>query len=900
MSEEVKDAEPNSLRMATIMKVDTAALLASITEIEKAISDYKKPGDVPKWAQALTARVELVERVVNRTPRDGGSGTVASVGGSVSLASVAQEERLLTKMRDDVHHHLSSSNLTVESKINTMTLELDRLQKLLAIRPTVSELQQVVLTIHDMNKKLEDGVKEIQRTVRTQVHGAVAEETASIGASVQSSIDLNAQSIALIAKKVELYNSEITNIRKSTEQACDIQSNHIKQVQFDMQNSKELVLQLEATIEADGKKIEQSLANLKFQDDMTNEKLKDMQNSLLDKMAGVQTAMAANEQLVKTQVAETASVVLDIQSISAATKKDIDDFRFTYEVDTKAQLEANAGILRSMEEMEKRNEEMTVYVAALKDFDVVKAIGLQKEQQAALKASQDDAESGMSSLTNKVNKVLKTLTVVEDRMEKLPLLVDAAMVRMDGIAQTAKELKEGQDAIEIKVSALQLKVKEIDTLRDDFLVLKALVEDNDRKLKQAITTNMSLLEMSSDHETRLERMTELIDNSDAIVEQKMLKMQAEITDVVAAKQAEVEALVANMQENIEVMSLGVDGGSAGSKGAGGAGGGAGAMGRVSRKTVSALQASNPNNFAGAGATSSAGDPTGSMATDEQPELLRQSSDFIADLCINYEEIAVRKSYVNDIPSAMCENIATTAQQIAQFIAHQTDCEAVQIVLRNDPTQVEYDDTLVSGMRQKKMEEFLESVFGSIHANNSKPGAIRSDARKAFMQSLRRALDLCMSKHDQVLVVSNSRFGRVKIPSCIACDRPLVDKVRQDKVKPVDNGPQREFPGFPQFGQQGSIDDSMQSASLVGGVVSGSPVPRLTSKGKSKQSVKLPRAQQEKVVRPNSSHGSSEAAAMRSGMRAPRPGNSAFTSGVNDEGNQDELPALRVSQSVDHL
>jgi hypothetical protein len=39
----------------------------------------------------------------------------------------------------------------------------------------------------------------------------------------------------------------------------------------------------------------------------------------------------------------------------------------------------------------------------------------------------------------------------------------------------------------------------------------------------------------------------------------------------------------------------------------------------------------------------------------------------------------------------------------------------------------------------------------------------------------------MSKHDQVLVIGNSRFGRVKIPSCIACDRPLLNKVRQENA-----------------------------------------------------------------------------------------------------------------------
>ena len=56
--------------------------------------------------------------------------------------------------------------------------------------------------------------------------------------------------------------------------------------------------------------------------------------------------MAANEALVKNQVAETAAIVLEMESIVKTTKKDIDDFRFTYEVDTKSQLEANANISR--------------------------------------------------------------------------------------------------------------------------------------------------------------------------------------------------------------------------------------------------------------------------------------------------------------------------------------------------------------------------------------------------------------------------------------------------------------------------------------------------------------------------------------------------------------------------
>jgi len=42
--------------------------------------------------------------------------------------------------------------------------------------------------------------------------------------------------------------------------------------------------------------------------------------------------------------------------------------------------------------------------------------------------------------------------------------------------------------------------------------------------------------------------------------------------------------------------------------------------------------------------------------------------------------------------------------------------------------------------------------------------------------MRMAAHLDVDTVSQVLVVGNSRLGRVKIPSCIACDRPLLDKV----------------------------------------------------------------------------------------------------------------------------
>ena len=50
-----------------------------------------------------------------------------------------------------------------------------------------------------------------------------------------------------------------------------------------------------------------------------------------------------------------------------------------------------------------------------------------------------------------------------------------------------------------------------------------------------------------------------------------------------------------------------------------------------------------------------------------------------------------------------------------------------------------------------------------------------------MKKVERVMQLSLSKHDQVLLPTQTRAGKVKIPSCIACDRPLLQKVRGDLV-----------------------------------------------------------------------------------------------------------------------
>jgi hypothetical protein len=276
-----------------------------------------------------------------------------------------------------------------------------------------------------------------------------------------------------------------------------------------------------------------------------------------------------------------------------------------------------------------------------------------------------------------------------------------------------------------------------------------------------------------------------------------------------------------------------------------------------------------------------------LSQEEQREVSNNHATFIADLCINYEEISVRKTYVTELPPTMCEHVAATAQALAAFIATCTDAEAIQKVLKGGPNDLDYDDTMVSNMRQKKVDEFLEEVLAIVVANNSQPGLTRTDARNQFLKQTKKALQMCMSKHDQVLVVGNSRFGRIKIPTCIACDRPLLEKVRQESVTQADDSAQRRNfapfgGGVGGMGGGGQLEDPNSMASSLS-LVSGTSPPKLRVRGRAAK-VKLP------VARPTSSHGDSGVVStLRGGLKIPRPGSSNNFSANQEEGGARHVP-----------
>ena len=122
---------------------------------------------------------------------------------------------------------------------------------------------------------------------------------------------------------------------------------------------------------------------------------------------------------------------------------------------------------------------------------------------------------------------------------------------------------------------------------------------------------------------------------------------------------------------------------------------------------------------------------------------------LVELCSNFEEISAYRNIVpRDISSVLCSEIATISQTLAAMIASQADSFIIQQLIRGDSVDLGPDDPVVD-KRQQLMDKTLTTLRDKLYENYPTAGAIRLEARDMFVTRFNHALQLAMSKHDQV-------------------------------------------------------------------------------------------------------------------------------------------------------
>lgn len=213
-----------------VMRIDTSALLASISNIETKLTDHHRQDKLPMWANKMVSRIGLLEEQNEKTYNKlhsqaalGGAPALSATASkpSVSLQDLASDERITQKFKTELDLQISNVKLALESKVSAAALELDRLHKLLQIRPTQSELQGIVVSVHELNKKVQESVRDVSTNVVKVVQEKVSEQMMTLMSQLQTAETMNENNYKLVNNKVDGFTSEISVIRNDVQQKFD-------------------------------------------------------------------------------------------------------------------------------------------------------------------------------------------------------------------------------------------------------------------------------------------------------------------------------------------------------------------------------------------------------------------------------------------------------------------------------------------------------------------------------------------------------------------------------------------------------------------------------------------------------------------------------------------------------
>lgn len=220
-------------RVDQIVGVDTLSLLRVIKDLEEKLSvskpSYDKP---PQWAITLEKRITQLEGQLyhsqsgpgdptnsdsSSSSRGGGGGAEESKKAAPDIVELAAEMRLLGKVRKEIDNKINTSEINLDGKFSSVNLQLDRLHKLLQIRPTTSEVQHIMFNVNEIEKKVQSSVEGMKGEVRSILKDRLSEEMVSIIEEITNSKDSSHSLVQNIQKTVALCEAELTEMRETME-----------------------------------------------------------------------------------------------------------------------------------------------------------------------------------------------------------------------------------------------------------------------------------------------------------------------------------------------------------------------------------------------------------------------------------------------------------------------------------------------------------------------------------------------------------------------------------------------------------------------------------------------------------------------------------------------------------
>lgn len=272
--------DPN--RVDQIVRVDTNSLLVIIRDLEAKLSEYHRQDKIPPWAEALVHRIDGLEQkiVLNEPHGSGGGGT------GITMSDLSNDERLMVKIRAAMDNQMGSTRLGLESRLTAVSFEMERLHKLLNIRPTTSEFQHVVSSVSDVQRRMFDSVDELSKNVKAIVQEKVTKEMDDILQQMKSSEESQKKNNELTMAKIDALSADILNLVGGDD---SLMEKTAERVSGDINAMRVQLRDMQVKAESDIGSVQYSLQEMRFGADKAREMFTEFKVRMMRRGSSVET-----------------------------------------------------------------------------------------------------------------------------------------------------------------------------------------------------------------------------------------------------------------------------------------------------------------------------------------------------------------------------------------------------------------------------------------------------------------------------------------------------------------------------------------------------------------------------------------------------------------------------------
>lgn len=556
MSEKLKaqsfDDEIPPERYEQIIRVDANGLLKTIRELESKLSEHQRQDKIPAWAAALESRIIRLEQgfvpsspeTKKRSDSPIPMGTnshdadadlsalaqekipaaqlTAGAGMKIegrSLQDLVLEDRMINRMRTELDNKVHAAELNFDSKLASFHLEMERLHKLLQIRPTTSEMQQVVVSVHEMERELKGSVETMKEEAIASLRDRVSEEMLSIVAEMNNAKTSNDSSIGLIHQTVSDYALEMTELRQGIQSSVSQLGDLIEERKSESMALEVKLAEARAELSNEIGTVEKSVADVRVEMRADVEQLASYKLKNAEMIGQLQSQITGNHEIASKELAAQREHIQEVDGVVDTLRDAVARFESSYERDISNLQATQSSINSAIDEQQFKVSELKSVVEELLKLDMPAKILKHDEMFNTVKYDLIDLhnlvdtalQSDIKTINMKISQVQEQCNILIPQMcTDLSVRIDKLNERLNNTDATVANTRDQLNLAEATIAEL-LPLKDRMTAAEDYSAeLRKEIDSMKETLLNTIDTTDDLLRRMEDAEEAVDHMDDTI------------------------------------------------------------------------------------------------------------------------------------------------------------------------------------------------------------------------------------------------------------------------------------------------------------------------------------------------------------------------------------------------------